>query len=157
MTLQGLGDKTYGLLQVPSQWTILHASQVLSVSSSKLCIVYACICVLRFLLKNIFYYMYTFKMGKNNKEKGKKKKSFHNSFQVPWDQLHSVNYIRSITYLLKGTLMQIWKSPHMFVFIQKYYPENFPFLMLGILELYARKACEIIVYKHTETIEYVKN
>ena len=32
LTRQGLGDKTYGLLQVPSQWTILHASQVLLVS-----------------------------------------------------------------------------------------------------------------------------
>ena len=32
----------------------------------------------------------------------------------------------------KGTLMQIWKSPHMFVFIQKYYPENFALLILGM-------------------------
>ena len=45
----------------------------------------------------------------------------------------------------------------MFVFIQKYCPENFAFLILGILELYTRKACEMFVYKHAETIEYVKN
>ena len=29
--------------------------------------------------------------------------------------------------------------------------------MLGILELYTRKNCEILVDKHTETKEYVKN
>ena len=58
---------------------------------------------------------------------------------------------------LKGTLMQIWKSPYVFRFIQKKYPENFAFLILGILELYARKVCEMFVYKHTETKEYVKN
>ena len=45
----------------------------------------------------------------------------------------------------------------MFEFIQKYYPENFAFLILGILELYTQKACEMLVYKHTETIEYVEN
>ena len=44
----------------------------------------------------------------------------------------------------------------MFVLLQKY-PENSAFLILGILELYTRKVCEIFVYKHTETIEYVKN
>ena len=45
----------------------------------------------------------------------------------------------------------------MFVFIQKYYPENFAFLILGTLELYTRKVCEMFVYKDTETIEYIKN
>ena len=58
--------------------------------------------------------------------------------------------------LLKGTLMQIWKSPYMFLFIWKYYPENFAFLISSILELYNRKVCEMFVYKHTETIKYVK-
>ena len=57
----------------------------------------------------------------------------------------------------KGTLMQIWKSAYMFVFIEKYSPENFTFLILGILELYKRKVYEKFVYKHTETIESVKN
>ena len=52
--------------------------------------------------------------------------------------------------------MQILKSPYMFVFIQKY-PENFAFLILGILELYTRKFCEMFVYKHAEAIEYIKN
>ena len=53
--------------------------------------------------------------------------------------------------------MQIWKSTYMFVFKYKYYPENFAFLILGILQLYTRKVCEMFVYKHIETIEYVKN
>ena len=44
----------------------------------------------------------------------------------------------------------------MLVFIQKKCPENFAFLLLGILELCTRKFCEIFVYKHTETIEYLK-
>ena len=53
--------------------------------------------------------------------------------------------------------MQIWKSPYTFVFMQKWYAENFAFLFLRILELYNRKVCEMFVYKHTEAIEYVKN
>ena len=39
----------------------------------------------------------------------------------------------------------------------KIIPENFAFLFLRILELYTRKVCEMFVYKHTETIQYVKN
>ena len=45
----------------------------------------------------------------------------------------------------------------MFVFIKKYSPENFAFLILGILELYTRNICEMFVYKHKETIESLKN
>ena len=45
----------------------------------------------------------------------------------------------------------------MFEFIQKYSPENFSLLFRKILELYTRKVCEIFVFKHTETVEYVKN
>ena len=59
-------------------------------------------------------------------------------------------YIKNI----KGTLIQIWKSPCIFLFIWKYYPENFVFLILRILELCTRKFCVIFVYKNTETIEY---
>ena len=29
--------------------------------------------------------------------------------------------------------------------------------MPGVLELYTRKVCGMFVYKHAETIEYVKN
>ena len=58
---------------------------------------------------------------------------------------------------VKGTLMQIWKSSYMFVFIQKWYPENSAFLFLWILELYIRKVYKMFIYKHRETIEYFKN
>ena len=37
----------------------------------------------------------------------------------------------------KGTLMQIWKSHYMFLFIWMQYPEDFAFLILRILELFA--------------------
>ena len=52
--------------------------------------------------------------------------------------------------------MQIWKSPYVFLFTEKYYPENIASLILRILESYTRKISKIFVYKHTETIEYVK-
>ena len=42
---------------------------------------------------------------------------------------------------LKGTLMQIWKSRYMFVFISKQYPE---FLILRILELFVREICKFL-------------
>ena len=40
--------------------------------------------------------------------------------------------------------MQIWKSPYMFVFIQKEYPENFSFLILRILKLFAPEVCKFL-------------
>ena len=40
--------------------------------------------------------------------------------------------------------MQIWKTPYMSVFIRKQYPENFAFLILGILDLFAREVCKFI-------------
>ena len=52
----------------------------------------------------------------------------------------------------------------MFVFIQKQYPENFAFLILRILELFAREVCKFLkklaVYKqtfHDLTCEYLKS
>ena len=51
--------------------------------------------------------------------------------------------------------MQIWKFPYTFVFIQKYL-ESFAFLIPRIFELFTRKVSEMFVYKHAETIEYVK-
>ena len=53
--------------------------------------------------------------------------------------------------------MKIWKFPYMLVFIWKYYLENFVFLIPGILELYNHKVRKMFIYKHTETIENVKN
>ena len=45
---------------------------------------------------------------------------------------------------IKGTLMQIWKAPYMFVFIQNQYPENFAILILRILKLFAREFCKFL-------------
>ena len=45
---------------------------------------------------------------------------------------------------VKGKLIQIWKSPNMFAFMSKQYPENFAFLILRILELFAREACKFL-------------
>ena len=68
-----LGDKTYCLLQVSSQGTILHASQDLWISISKH-ILNIC---LRVLCRSCyFYYMYIFKMGKASKKKRKSTQLF---------------------------------------------------------------------------------
>ena len=45
---------------------------------------------------------------------------------------------------IKGILMQIWKSPYTFVFIWRWYPKSFAFLILRILELFARKICKCL-------------
>ena len=46
-----------------------------------------------------------------------------------------------ISHSVKGTLMPIWKSLHMFVFLGKWYPENFAFWILRIIELLTRIIC----------------
>ena len=58
---------------------------------------------------------------------------------------------------LKGTLMKFWKSTNIFVFIWKRYVEDFTFKYLLLFEICAREICAKFVYKHSETIEYVKN
>ena len=40
--------------------------------------------------------------------------------------------------------MQIWKSPYMFLLMQKQYPENFAFLIFRILELFTREVCKFL-------------
>ena len=59
--------------------------------------------------------------------------------------------------LIKGTLMQIWKSAYIFVFIWKQHVKNFTLKHLLFFETGAIEICEKFVYKHSETIEYVKN
>ena len=44
----------------------------------------------------------------------------------------------------EGTLIQIWKSPYMLVFIEKQHHENFAFLTLTIFELFAREVCKFL-------------
>ena len=53
--------------------------------------------------------------------------------------------------------MQIWNSANIFVFTEKYYFEDFTLKHLLLFEICAREVCEKFVYKHSETIEYVKN
>ena len=58
----------------------------------------------------------------------------------------------------KGTLIQIWKSVYIFVFIWKQYVEDVThWNTFFLFEVCAREICEKIVYKHSETIEYVQN
>ena len=54
--------------------------------------------------------------------------------------------------LFKGTLMNIWKSASIFVFIWKQFVENFTLKHLLLFEICASK---MLAYKHSETIKYV--
>ena len=56
----------------------------------------------------------------------------------------------------KGTLTQIWKSAKIFVFILKQYDEDFILKNFLVFEICACEICKKFVYKHSETIEYVK-
>ena len=53
--------------------------------------------------------------------------------------------------------MQIWKSANIFAFIWKYYVKDFTLKQLLLFAICAREVCEKPVYKHSETLEYVKN
>ena len=57
---------------------------------------------------------------------------------------NGIHFIEIRLWLLKGTLMQIWKSPYMFVLIQKQYPENFSPLFLRTAELSAREVVDFL-------------
>ena len=65
--------------------------------------------------------------------------------------------IFSLFSFFKGTLIQISKSANVFAFMWKEYVEDFTLKHLILFEIMARKVCEKFVYKHSETIEYVKN
>ena len=47
---------------------------------------------------------------------------------------------------IKGTVMQILKSPYMFVFVKTQYPESFAILIPRILELFAREIFNTCCY-----------
>ena len=78
---------------------------------------------------------------------------FRGMVAVSW----KFTFMRSNSAELKGTLMQMWKSSYIPVFIWKKYVEDFTFKQLLLFEICARKICEKFVYKYSETIEYVKN
>ena len=45
---------------------------------------------------------------------------------------------------IKGTLMQVWKSPYVCVHIKTIYPENFAFLTFTIHQLFTREVCKFL-------------
>ena len=49
---------------------------------------------------------------------------------------------------LKGTLIQIWKSANIFVFIRKWYVKDFTLKHLLLFEICAREIRENVLYKH---------
>ena len=49
--------------------------------------------------------------------------------------------------VFKGVLMQIWKSVNIFVFIWKWYVDDFTLKHLLLFEICARKICKKFVYK----------
>ena len=53
--------------------------------------------------------------------------------------------------------MQIWKSANIFAFMWKKYVEDFTLKHLLLSEICTREVCEKFVYKHSETLEFVKN
>ena len=53
--------------------------------------------------------------------------------------------------------MQICKSANIFVFMWKWYVEDFTLKQLLLFEICAHEICEKFVCKHSVTIEYVKN
>ena len=90
-----------------------------------------------FMLQSIFH-VDLFKINKETKRKNfinlKKGSKFRRKYNMSWKRESK----------LKGTLMQTWKSPYMFAFISKQYLENFTFLILRILELFACEACKFL-------------
>ena len=50
--------------------------------------------------------------------------------------------IDSFSIIIEGTLIQIWKCPYMFVFIEEQCSEILAYLILTILELFASEVCK---------------
>ena len=96
---------------------------------------------------------------------------FFDNFECVSDQNPFLSNIPKMTYLkillwglvlskisaFKGTVMQIWKSVNIFVFIWKWYVEDIILQHLLFFEICAREIYEKFVYKHLEPIESVKN
>ena len=57
---------------------------------------------------------------------------------------------------IEATIMQVWKSGNILVFIWKQYVEDFILKHLLHFEICARKIYEKCICKHSETIKYVK-
>ena len=82
---------------------------------------------------------------------------FYEFFSITWNLLETTEKYRSLqNQVIMGTRMQIWKSDNTFIFIL-IYVEDFTQKHLLLFETWAREMCEKFVYKHSETIEYLKN
>ena len=81
----------------------------------------------------------------------KKPNQISDQKKLSFDQIRGKKFIES-TPLKVHYIIQIWKSANIFVFIWKYVED---FILKHILLLHVRY--EKFVYKHSETIEYVKN
>ena len=82
---------------------------------------------------------------------------------ITFDESHKID-VRKINLnqatldsCFKGAPMQTWKSANIFIFIGKQYVEDFRLKHLLLFDVCAHEICENFVYKHLETIEYVKN
>ena len=69
---------------------------------------------------------------------------------------NSAIYIKLIN-MFKGTLMQIWKSANIFLFMWNQYVEDLTLRQLLIFEIYVGEICKKFFYEHSEIIEYIKN
>ena len=85
----------------------------------------------------------------------KKPNQISDQKKLSFDQIRGKKFIES-TPLKVHYITQIWKSANIFVFIWKYV-EDFTLKHFLLFEICAREICEKFVYKHSETIEHVKN
>ena len=101
--------------------------------------------------------MYSEKIKTKRMKKDVWKSFFFFNLQAGVSQLHNrLTSSQTVFRYFKDTLMQIWKSAHIFVYIWKHYVQNFTLKHLLLFEICTRAICEKIVYKHSETTEYVK-
>ena len=100
---------------------------------------------------------FTFQVRNPNKYKIKNTKSWLKKLRyfLHWKRFD--NDEECFLFHLKGTLMQIWKSANTLVFLLKEYVEDFTLKQLLHFDICTREICEKFVYKHSETIEYMKN
>ena len=70
--------------------------------------------------------------------------------------MHSAGRVKKDEVSLKEPLMQILKPANIFIFIWNYV-EDFTLKHLFLFEICTPEICEKFVYKHSETIKYIKN
>ena len=68
--------------------------------------------------------------------------------QLSWHNHLLSNILIFMKKCFKGTLMQIWKSANVVVFIRKKYVEDFTLKHFLLFKICAREICEKFIYKH---------